>query len=47
MYNGLQRGALTTQRLGAFLVVPDGGLSQLQLYFSQPFLAIGKVKDTP
>jgi hypothetical protein len=43
----LQAGALATQGLGVFGVVPDVGVFQLPIYFFQA-LALGfVVKDTP
>lgn len=47
MNNGFQRRALFTERLGAIGILPDTGLTQLQLYFCEPVLAVSEVKDTP
>ena len=41
------RETLAAQLLRAFWIVPDAGLGQFQLYFSEALLAIIKVKDTP
>lgn len=42
-----QRGAFFPQLLGVLGIIPDLVVSQLQFYFSQSFLSIFIVKDTP
>ena len=46
-HHGLERGSLSTQRLGPVGIVPNTGLSQLELDFFQSILLDGVVKDTP
>jgi hypothetical protein len=45
--NAFQGGALSPQFLRALGIVPDGRLSQLQLYFGEAFFAVIEVKGTP
>jgi len=47
MHHLLQRGAFAAQFLGAFGVVPDAGLGQLEFYLGEAILAFSEVKDTP
>jgi hypothetical protein len=47
MHDTFQCGALATQLLRPRRVIPYAGLGELQFYFGQTVLAIGKVKDTP
>lgn len=45
--DNFQRGALSSQRLRFFRVIPDAGLSELQLDFFQTVFFYSVVKDTP
>jgi hypothetical protein len=43
----LEKGALASERLGAFRIVPDCGILKLAQDLGQTLLAVGIVKDTP
>jgi hypothetical protein len=45
--HAFQRGSLPAQLLGPRRIVPDTGLSQLQFYLGESFLAVVEVKGTP
>ena len=47
VYDGFQRGAFASQRLGALGVIPDLGVFQFAFDFYQLFLLFSVVKGTP
>jgi hypothetical protein len=47
MYHPFQFSPLPAKCLGILGFVPDGGISQFQLYFGEPFLFLIVVKGTP
>ncbi len=47
MNDVLEPGTLLAQLLRIFRIIPDLVICELQLYFSESFLSVFIVKDTP